>query len=84
MSISIKNITISIDGTLSKKFKIDIDGATYNLDKFKLTQRLLMPNLLTFDMHKNRGGHQRATIHRMQFYHWHPNHLEYSDRFNRT
>lgn len=53
MSISIKNITISIDGTLSKKFKIDIDGATYNLDKFKLTQRLLMPNLLTFDMHKN-------------------------------
>lgn len=53
MSISIKNITISIDGTLSKKFKIDIDGATYNLDKFKLIQRLLMPNLLTFDMHKN-------------------------------
>lgn len=53
MSISIKNITISIDGTLSKKFKIDIEGATYNLDDFKLTQRLLVPNKLTFNMHKN-------------------------------
>jgi Rhs element Vgr protein len=53
MSISIKNITISIDGTLSKKFKIDIDGARYNLDDFKLTQQLLKPNTLTFTMHKN-------------------------------
>jgi Rhs element Vgr protein len=53
MSISIKNITISINGTLSNKFKIDIEGATYNLDQFKLTQQLLRPNTLTFQMHKN-------------------------------
>lgn len=53
MSISIKNIRLSIDGTLSNKFKIDIDGAKYNLDQFKLTQQLLTPNTLTFTMHKN-------------------------------
>jgi len=53
MSISIKNITISIDGTQSKKFKIEIEGAKYNLDDFKLTQHLLSPNTLTFTMHKN-------------------------------
>ena len=53
MSISVKSISVSIDGTLSDKFKIKIGGAQYNLDNFKLEQRLLEPNRLTFTMCKD-------------------------------
>lgn len=53
MSISVKNITLSIDGTQSKKFKIELSGAQYNLNNFKLVQRLDEPNVLTFDLVKN-------------------------------
>lgn len=53
MSISVKNITLSIDGTQSNKFKIELSGAQYNLDNFCLEQRLLEPNRLTFTMCKD-------------------------------
>ena len=53
MSISVKNITLSIDGTQSKKFKIELSGAQYNLNNFKLVQRLDEPNVLTFDIVKD-------------------------------
>ena len=53
MSISVKNITLSIDGTQSKKFKIELSGAQYNLNNFKLVQRLDEPNVLTFDLVKD-------------------------------
>ena len=53
MSISVKNITLSIDGTQSRKFKIDLSGAQYNLNNFKLVQRLDEPNVLTFDIVKD-------------------------------
>ena len=53
MSISVKNITLSIDGTQSRKFKIELSGALYNLNNFKLVQRLDEPNVLTFDIVKD-------------------------------
>jgi len=53
MSISVKNITLSIDGTQSNKFKIELSGAQYNLNNFKLVQRLDEPNVLTFDLVKD-------------------------------
>ena len=53
MSISVKNITLSIDGTQSRKFKIELSGALYHLNNFKLVQRLDEPNVLTFDLVKD-------------------------------
>ena len=53
MSISVKNITLSIDGTQSRKFKIELSGALYHLNNFKLVQRLDEPNVLTFDIVKD-------------------------------
>ena len=53
MSISVKNISVGINDTLSNKFKIEIEGAQYNLDNFTLEQRLLEPNKLTFTMCKD-------------------------------
>lgn len=52
MSISVKNIVISIDGATSSGFNIDLDGALYRLDNFTLYQSLLMHNSLSFFMHK--------------------------------
>ena len=53
MSISIKNIQVTIDGTQSNMFKIDLDGAKYRLDSFTLSQNLLQPNVLSFVMYKD-------------------------------
>lgn len=52
MSISVKNIAFSIAGTTSKQFNIELDGAKYSLDKFKMTQRLLEPCKLAFKLRK--------------------------------
>ena len=53
MSISIKNIQVTIDGTQSNMFKIQLDGAKYRLDSFTLSQNLLQPNVLSFVMYKD-------------------------------
>ena len=53
MSISVKNISLSIGETISDKFKIKIDNALYHLDNFELEQKLMNPNRLTFTMFKD-------------------------------
>ena len=53
MSITVKNIAFSIAGTPSKQFNIELDGAKYSLDKFKMTQRLLEPCKLEFKLRKS-------------------------------
>ena len=52
MSISVKNISISIEGTTSTAFDIDIEGTRYHMDNFSLFQSLLTHNVLSFSMHK--------------------------------
>lgn len=52
MSISIKNITISIGEAKSSQFNIELDGTFYRLDNFALFQSLLSPNSLSFTMQK--------------------------------
>ena len=52
MSISIKNITVAIDGTKSTGFCIELDGTRWRIDNFTLCQSLLSPNSLTFSLHK--------------------------------
>lgn len=53
MSISVKNISLSINGTPSEQFKIEIDGAKYRLDDFSLKQQLLAPAQLSFSLRKD-------------------------------
>lgn len=52
MSISIKNIAVTIDGTRSTGFRIDLDGSAWRLDNFALSQSLLSSNSLSLTMHK--------------------------------
>lgn len=52
MSISVKNISIAIDGITSTGFDIVLGGAQFRLGAFTLYQGLLEPNTLTFTMHK--------------------------------
>lgn len=52
MSISIKNISVAIDGIKSTGFSICIDDTAWRLDNFSLIQNLLSPNSLSFTMHK--------------------------------
>lgn len=52
MSISIKNISVAIDGVRSKGFCITLDDAEWRLDNFVLMQSLLSPNALSFTIHK--------------------------------
>ena len=52
MSISVKNISIAIEGTTSNAFDIDIEGVRYHMDNFTLNQSLLTHNTLSFSMHK--------------------------------
>ena len=53
MSISIKNISVAIDGTKSTGFCIELDDAKWRLDNFMLSQSLLAPNSLSFSLHKD-------------------------------
>lgn len=52
MSISVKNISVSINGAVSKQFNIELDGVKYTLDKFRMTQQLLEPCKLEFILRK--------------------------------
>lgn len=52
MSISVKNIAVTIDGTASSGFDITLDGTMWRLDNFLLSQSLLTYNTLSFNMHK--------------------------------
>ena len=52
MSISVKNIALSVNGTPSNQFNIELDGAKYTLDNFKITQKLLEPCRLEFVLRK--------------------------------
>lgn len=52
MSISIKNISVAIDGTKSTGFCIELDGTKWRLDNFMLRQTLLSSNILSFSLHK--------------------------------
>ena len=51
MSISVKNITVSIDGTSSQMFFIRLEGKSWYLENFSLYQSLLTYNSLSFSMH---------------------------------
>lgn len=53
MSISVKNISVSIDGVKSEQFDIHFEGFLWHLDGFSLVQNLLSPNTLSFTMHKD-------------------------------
>lgn len=52
MSISIRNISVAIDGTKSTGFCIELDETKWRLDNFVLSQSLLSSNFLSFSMHK--------------------------------
>lgn len=52
MSISVRSISVAIDGTPSSDFDIVIGGIKYRLDNFSLYQSLLTHNSLSFTMHK--------------------------------
>lgn len=52
MSISIRNISVAIDGTKSAGFCIELDGTRWRLDNFMLSQSLLLSNFLSFSLHK--------------------------------
>lgn len=52
MSITVKNISVSIDGVCSTGFDINLDGSVYRMDGFVLKQSLLSYNHLSFQMHK--------------------------------
>lgn len=52
MSITIKSISVSIDGQCSNGFDLNLGGTVYRLDHFVLKQELLSSNQLSFSMHK--------------------------------
>lgn len=52
MSISIRNISVAIDGTKSTGFCIELDGTKWRFDNFMLSQSLLSSNFLSFSLHK--------------------------------
>ena len=52
MSISVKNITVTIDDVKSSGFDLTFDGEMWRLDDFTLHQSLLSYNTLCFNMHK--------------------------------
>ena len=52
MSISVKNITVSIGDSRSSGFDLTFDGEVWRLDDFTLHQSLLSYNTLCFNMHK--------------------------------
>ena len=51
MSISVKNLTVSIDGTSSQMFYIKLEGKSWYMENFSLYQSLLTYNSLSFSMH---------------------------------
>ena len=53
MSISVKNITVSIGGAPSNKFNIEISGGRYTMTNFVLSQRMLDHSHLSFQLIKD-------------------------------
>lgn len=62
MSISVKNISVSIAGVKSSEFDIELEGIMYHLDDFSLSQELLSPNSLTFTIHKGPDEDMTETL----------------------
>lgn len=54
MSIQVNNIAVSIDGTQSEQFHIELYGSKFTFDSFTLTQYLLQPCQLKFTLRKDR------------------------------
>lgn len=50
MSISVKDISVSIGGSRSTKFNIEIGGCKYTMSGFHLTERLMDHSYLSFDL----------------------------------
>ena len=48
MSISVKNISVSIDGVKSNEFDIELEGTIWHLDNFSLLQNLLQKGFLHY------------------------------------
>ena len=53
MSISVKNLQVTIGGITSSGFDISLDGSLWRFDTFTLCQRLLTYNTLSFSLHKD-------------------------------
>ena len=53
MSVSVKSISVSINGILSEQFHIEINGSGFTLEGFTLSQTLLHPCRLSFGMQKD-------------------------------
>lgn len=52
MSTTVSRFTLIIDDAKSEDFLIEIDGELFKLDNFVLTQCLMQPNMLRFQMRK--------------------------------
>lgn len=52
MSTTVSRFTLTIDDAKSENFLIEIDGDIFKLDNFVLTQCLMQPNTLRFQMRK--------------------------------
>lgn len=52
MSTTVSRFTLTIDDARSEDFLIEIDGDLFKLDNFVLTQCLMQPNTLRFQMRK--------------------------------
>ena len=53
MSVSVKSISVSINGILSEQFHIDINGSGFTIGGFTLSQTLLNPCRLSFGLQKD-------------------------------
>lgn len=53
MSISVKNITVSINGTQSNRFNIELSGCKFAMSNFVMTERLLSHARLSFNLTRN-------------------------------
>ena len=53
MSVSVKSISVSINGILSEQFHIEINGSAFTMQGFSLSQTLLNPCRLSFGLQKD-------------------------------
>ena len=53
MSVSVSNIVVSIKGIQSEQNYIELEGSRFALDSFELSQQLLQPCRLSFNMFKD-------------------------------
>ena len=57
MAISVKNITLCIDGNKSREWNIVIDEEDYHLDNFSIRYGLLSPSILSFTLTRDPEEH---------------------------